>query len=277
MNLSDNLSKLKFAFITINYHPTDIDSFNVFFNSIFLPYIKGAEIYCCSTEYDGTAQRHLHCVLGYTSKFAPSVDRIKQRLSGKKILAKLDKIYNTKDENAFEFEPIAKEDTFEIYKTTGYCMKCSPEHLYTNMLKEDQDACYKAYLYSESKPIAPINHQIEHKQVSKGNLLSYMYDSYVKGDFTPSEIPVLESYMIQHCKLSFVNISQNQKCQALRELSLRLSENKNEYVKYKTDGYENIDDIKDIENYYIQYINPRSEMAKEILYLRRKIVELEKS
>lgn len=276
MNLSTNLSKLKFAFITINYHPTDIDSFNVFFNSIFLPYIKGAEIYNCSTEFDGTAQRHLHCVLGYTSKFAPSIDRIRQRLSGKKILAKLDKIYNTKDENAFKFDYLDNSDTFEIYKTIGYCFKSGAEYIYTNMIKEDVDATYKAYLYSESKPIAPINHNIEHKQLSKGNLLSYMYDSYVKGDFTVSDIPVLESYMIQHCKLSFVNISQNQKCQALRELNLRLSENKNEYVKYKTDGYENIDDIKDIEDHYFQYINPRAEMAKEILYLRRKVVELEK-
>ncbi len=277
MNLDDNLSKLKFAFITINYHPTDIESFNIYLTTIFLPYIKQSEIYNLSTEYDDTAQRHLHCVLGYTNDFATSLDKIRQYLSGKKRLAPLHKIYNT-NENAFQFDYISKDDTFDVYKTIGYCFKSAPENYYSNMSQSDIDACYKAYLYSESKPIAPINHNIEHKQISKGNLLAYLYDSYKKSDLEPYELPVLEAYMIQYHKLSFINISDKQKIQGLKELKLRISENPTAYQDYKTDGFENLysENPDDIEEEFNQYFNPKQEMIKQILYLRNKVQYLEK-
>lgn len=286
MNLPQEINKLNFFLITINFHPTDIEAFDFFYKTIFLPnFAFKCQIYCGTIEYDNTLNRHLHFVLGCTKDIFQEADKLRTKLNGEKI-KKILKIKNT------EFEEIGikvdglnkpKKDkpnphfikSVEVMKSIGYCLKEDNKNYITNLSQEDLETCYQSYIFSCKKHIGMLDNNLEYKLLSTGNLLSYMYDSYKKSKMDIADIPMLEAYMIQHHKLSFIKITDKQKTQALKELELHITENPREYQKYKTDTEQYLSQSKDIEAEYEGYINPQAQMIKEILYLRNKVEVLE--
>lgn len=235
--------KHNFALITINFHPTDMDAFNHFLNSYFLPYIIDAPLYVLTTEYDQTLSRHLHCVIGYDKNFARDIEKIKVKLNAKKVKKILKNIYNT-DEVAFDVKPLQDNTKTQdkdrdtkfghVYTTIGYTIKQGTNNLQTNI--QDQEVleqCRLSYIDKMKKPIIQLENNYEHKQLSKGNILNYLYDASIKHP----EIPIvqLENYTIQHMKYSYISISQYQKTQALKELNIVRSKDSKIYEKYENE------------------------------------------
>lgn len=287
MNLPQKINELNFSLITINFHPTDMEAFDFFVNTIFKPnFVFKSPLYCGTLEYDKTLNRHLHFVLGYTNNDFKDNTALRVKLNGTKIKNIL-KIKNTEFESVGinckslnkPSEEEAKENpnfikSVEVMKSIGYCLKEDNKNYLTNLSQEDLEASFQAYIFSCKKHIGMLENNLEYKILSVGNLLSYMFDSYKKSGMDISELPYLETYMIQHHKLSFIKINEKQKTQALKELQLHLTENKNEYKKFKTIMDNTFYKYDNIEEEYESYINPKLEMIKEISFLRNKIEEL---
>lgn len=248
-------NKHNFCLITINFHPSDMDSFNTFLNSIFLPYVIEAPLYALTTEFNESLSRHLHCVVGYDKNFARDIDKIKTKLNGKKIKKILSKVYNT-DECGFDIKPLQdntssddedKDTKFgHVYTTIGYCIKQGTRYLQTNIKDEKVlEQCRIAYIDKVKKPIVQLENNYEHKQLSKGNILNYIYDASIKHPNIP--IVQLENYTIKHMKYSYISISSQQKKQAFKELNIIRSEDDKIHDKYDNqDKY----DILPIQNQY---------------------------
>lgn len=283
MDLPQKINELNFSLITINFHPTDMEAFDFFINTIFYPnFVYKSSLYCGTIEFDKTLNRHLHFVIGYTNNEFKDNDRLKRSLNSVKIKKAL-KIKNTEYEGiGIDVKQLNKPDgeienfikSVEVMKSIGYCLKENNKNYVTNISQKDLEASFQAYIFTCKKQVGMLDNNIEYKLLSPGNLLSYMYDSYKKSGMDISDISMLETYMIQHHKLSFIKISEKQKTQALKELELHVTTNPDEYRKYKTQTEEYLDQSLDIEAEYDGYINPKSEMIKEIIYLRKKIKEL---
>lgn len=247
MPLNETIEKYKnlnFVLITINLHPSDMDQFNNLLNSYFLPYIVDAPYYAMTTEYNETLHKHLHCVLGYDKKFARDIGTIRSKVNGQKIKNILYKIYNS-NECAFDVKPL-KDDTKDekkkqddrdtkwghIFTSTGYCVKQGTGYLQTNITCEEfLEQSRLSYINKMKKPIVNLEHNYEHKQLSKGNVLNYIYDASIKHP----EIPIvqLEHYTIKHMKYSYVNVPQYTKTQAMKELYIIRSDDQKIHEKYE--------------------------------------------
>jgi len=235
--------KHNFALITINFHPTDMDAFNHFLNSYFLPYVIDAPLYVLTTEFNKTLSRHLHCVVGYDKNFARDINTIQKKLNGKKVKKILKNIYNT-DEVAFDIKPLQDNTKTQdkdrdtkfghVYTTIGYTIKQGTNYLQTNL--QDQEVleqCRLSYIDKMKTPFVQLENNYEHKQLSKGNILNYLYDASIKHP----EIPIvqLENYTIQHLRYSYISISSYQKTQALKELNIARSKDPKLYEKYENE------------------------------------------
>lgn len=287
MNLPQKINDLNFSLITINFHPTDMEAFDFFVNTIFKPnFVFKCPLYCGTLEYDETLNRHLHFVLGYTKNDIKDNFDLRRQLNGTKIKNIL-KIKNTEFDavgiNCKSLNKPSEEDlkenpnfikSVEVMKSIGYCLKEDNKNYLTNISQEDLEACYQAYIFSCKKHIGMLENELEYKLLSVGNLLSYMFDSFKKSGMDKTDLPLLETYMIQHHKLSFLKITDKQKTQALKELELHITENPNEYRKYKTETAEFLEKYSAVEEEYDSYVCPKKEMIKEIIYLRKKIQEL---
>lgn len=293
-NLPQELNKLNFSLITIRFHPTDMESFDFFYKSIFLPnFVFKCPIYCGTIEYDKTLDRHLHFVLGYTRNEWTENDKLRTKLNsmknykvlnikntefeGKGINCKtLNKYTPDTDENNEEENKKNFLKSVAVLKSIGYCLKEDNKNYITNLSDKDLETAYQSYIFTCKKPIGTLKHIDEHKILSIGNVRSYMYDTFMEDNFDIGDLPLLESYMIQHKNVSFVKISKQQKSQVLKELELKVTNDKMLYKNFKTDTEEFLDQSLDIEAEYDGYINPKSEMIKEIIYLRKKLQLQEK-
>lgn len=286
MNLSQEINNLNFFLITVNFHPTDMEAFDYFYKTIFLPnFVYKCQLYCGTIEFDNTLNRHLHFVLGCTKDIFQEADKLRTKLNAEKI-KKVLKIKNTEfEEVGIQVDGLNKPKrnkpdphfikSVEVMKSIGYCLKENNQNHLTNLKTDDLESCYQSYIFSCKKSIGMLDNDLEYKLLTIGSLLSYMYDSYKKSEMDITDIPMLEAFMIQHHKLSFIKITDKQKTQALKELELHVTENPNEYKKYKTDTEQYISQSKDIEKEYDGYLNPQAEMIKEIVYLRNKVESLE--
>lgn len=251
MPLNESLEKIKdlnFGLITINFHPSDMDQFNNFLTTYFLPYIIEAPLYALTTEFNTSLSRHLHCVVGYDKKFARDIYTIKNKLNAKKVKLNLIKIYNT-DECAFDVKTIqddTKDEKVElekrdtkwghIFTSIGYCVKQGTGYLQTNIKDTELlEQSRLSYINKMKKPIVSLDNNYEHKQLSKGNILNHLYDASIKHP----EIPIiqLENYTIKHMKYSYANVTQYTKRQVLKELYIIRSNDQKIYEKYGNDDF----------------------------------------
>ena len=175
------IQNLNYAMITINYHPTDMDDYKLFFNTILLPYAMTASIYFITTEYKDTQNEHCHIILSYgENESIRDFDKIKRKLKSKKVTQNLLKLTNTKLEHAIKVDKV-NSTVFDKYKSIGYLLKHGSENLISNV--KDQkilDMVYQSYITAMKKPIVQVEHQLQYKTIGKGELLLHMYDEHMK-------------------------------------------------------------------------------------------------
>lgn len=210
----------KWSFITIRFHETDVVTFDHFTKFILNPYILSNELYIIGIELQDTSERHLHAVIKNTT--SRDNDKVKQKITNL-VKSKKNNIWNTITDKAVDVKPL--KSNLDIYSTIGYVAKQSKTDIQTNIPAEEVDAGRKAY-YQESKmPVAQVDNNLEYKNLSKGNLLLYLYDAHIKHPQIP--LTVLPSYMVKHMNISF-GLCYKQLKYYLLELKLKLGRDENE-------------------------------------------------
>lgn len=218
----------KWSLITIRFHISDLETFDYFVTHTFLPYAKENEYYHSGIEFPETSERHLHCVIKNTT--VRDNEKVQKKIKTM-IHTHKNKIYNTLTDNALDVKYLKTYK--DISRSIGYICKQSATDIQTNIPQYEIDAGLVAYYQDAKIPFAVVDNIYEHKQVSKGNLLNYMYDANIKHPTIP--IHLLEEFMIQHMKISFVNISTQQKTQVKKELVLITTSDKEYSQKYEND------------------------------------------
>jgi len=263
--LDENYEKYNWSLITINFHPTDTDAFEYFLNTTYKPYVKQFPIYINALEYPNTLYQHLHTVIARPKTLDNA--KLRQKLSGKRFLKDL-KLYNTKDINALDVKSL---DTFaDVCQSIGYCNKQRTTILFhSDIPQTDIDICYKAWLYSSKDVIHKVKHVLEYKNVSKGDLLLYLYDYHIEHPEIP--LCMLESHLIANTKLSLAQIPLSILRAVRIELKLKLKLKSTHLFDY----IENIthNEILPLDN--TEYMElPKYQLIEEINKLRAQNEEL---
>lgn len=230
------------SLITINFHPTDSDASEFFLETKFKPYIQDFPIYINAIEYPDSQSQHYHCVIARDKNLDNA--KILQKLSGKRFIKSLN-LNNTIAKNAIDCKPLST--TADIYQSIGYCLKQPENILFTNILETDQQICYKAWLYASKEVLCKVDHVLEYKSVSKGDLLMYLYDTAKKYPDIP--IPELPAYMVAKLKYSFISVKSLLNY-SLLELRLKINPNLTEKINLQeetNDHYGAYEDMSKIE------------------------------
>lgn len=216
------------SFITIRFHETDIKIFDHFVKCLFTPYILTNELYIIGIEFPELSARHLHAVIKNTTSKENSkvLQKITNLCTGKK-----NQLNNTILKNAIDVKRLPS--VMDIYTTIGYVAKQSKTDISTNMPPQEIEAGRNA-LYHETKvPLAHLENVYEHKQLTKGNCLNYLYDAHIRNPEVP--ISILPEFMVRHDKLSFVQLARPTITTALKELVIITSKDANIHEKYQND------------------------------------------
>jgi REP element-mobilizing transposase RayT len=212
--LDQSHDKYNWSLITINFHPTDTDCFENFLETVYKPYIKNFPLYINTIEYPDTPNQHLHTVIARPKTLDNA--KVLQKLTGKRFTKNL-KLNNTNIKNAIDCQTLSTVS--DIYQSIGYCVKQREKILFTNIPDEDLEVCYKSYIYASKDVICKVDHALEYKSVSKGDLLLYLYDAAKK--FPDIPIPELPAYMVAKLNFSFIPVKSLLNY-ALLELRLKL-------------------------------------------------------
>jgi hypothetical protein len=168
--------------LTVRYQPNDIQLFEDFI-SFFLTYILRWKKVVASIEFDGTPDRHLHCIfedntsrdrdkiVRYLSKdFKPFMEKLKNKAT------QIDPKLKTK---AFQLTPKYKDD--ELYWRIGYPLKTSPPRVFTQGFEEleiqEHKNAYLRYIQLENKKIENI-HSFTHLTIK--TILPQVFDYFQK-------------------------------------------------------------------------------------------------
>jgi len=206
--------KYNWSLITINFHPTDTDGFEYFLNTKYKPYIQEFPIYINTVEYPDTPNQHLHTVIARDKSLDNK--KIEQKLKGKRFMKDL-KLNNTNNKDAINVKALTT--VADIYQSIGYCVKQREKILFHNIEESDLEMCYKSWLYASKDVICKVDNVLEYKNVSKGDLLLYLYDTAKK--FPNIPIPELPAYMVAKLNFSFISVKSLLRY-ALLELRLKL-------------------------------------------------------
>lgn len=191
--------KYNWSLITINFHPTDMDGFQYFLETIYKPYIKEFPVYINTIEYPDTPQQHLHTVIARDK--SKDNAKILQKITGKRFTKDL-KLNNTEKDKAIQCDALST--VADIYNSIGYCVKQREKILFHNIPEDDLEMCYKSWLYASKDVICKVDNVLEYKNVSKGDLLMYLYDTAKKyPDIPVSELP---AYMVAKLNFSFISV-----------------------------------------------------------------------
>lgn len=250
--------KYNWSLITINFHPSDTDSFEYFLETIYKPYIKDFPLYINTVEYPDTPQQHLHTVIARDKKLDNS--KILQKISGKRFTKSL-KLNNTNTKNAIQC--VALSTVSDVYQSIGYCIKQRENILFHNFEDPDLEMCYKSWLYASKDVICKVDNVLEYKSVSKGDLLLYLYDTAVK--FPDIPVPELPAYMVSKLNFSFISVKSLLNY-ALLELRLKLNPETYERVNLQEEYSEHNGDYETMS---------KLEIIKECEAQKEKILELE--
>lgn len=261
------LSEGQWSFITIRFHETDMVLFDHIYNSILVPFFKKNEYYITGIENPGTTERHCHCVIKNTTcrkkygnvyKFENNKvqDKINTIITSKKNI-----LYNTLPQNALDCANLPELTDKE--HSIGYIRKQLNTDIQTNIPEEAIDYCRQSYILQSKKIVCPVDNPIEYKNLSKGNMLLYLYDAHVK--FPDINLNSLPSYMVKYMNVSFISCKSLLNY-ALLELKIKISSDKKVIDKINLCREE---DFTDCENL------PYSSNYDNIKYLQEQI-EIEK-
>jgi len=208
------------SFITIRFHETDLEMFDHFVKFIFTPYIVSNEQYISGIEHPGTNERHLHAVIkNSTSK---DNSKVRQKIHNM-CLGKKNKLSNTILVNAIDVKSLPT--ILDIYTTIGYVAKQSKSDIQTNLSASQVDAGRTALYHETKTPICQVEHSLEYKTVSKGNVLLHLYNAAKLNPNIP--LRALPSFMVAYLNYSFYPLKLKQ---VMLELKLKLFPEKYESI-----------------------------------------------
>lgn len=208
------------SFITIRFHETDLEMFDHFVKFIFTPYIVSNEQYICGIEHPETNERHLHAVIKNTTSKDNS--KVRQKIHNM-CLGKKNKLSNTILVNAIDVKPLPT--ILDIYTTIGYVAKQSKSDIQTNLSASQVDSGRTALYHETKAPLCQVEHNIEYKTLSKGNVLLHLYNSAKLNPNIP--LRALPSFMVAHLNYSFYPLKLKQ---VMLELKLKLFPEKYESI-----------------------------------------------
>ena len=200
------------SFITIRFHETDIEMFDHFVKYIFIPYLKTNYQYISGVEFPDTTERHLHAVIKNTTSKDNS--KVRQKIHNM-CLGKKNKLSNTILVNAIDVKPLPT--ILDIYTTIGYVAKQSSTDIQTNLLSSQVEAGRTALYHETKAPLCQVEHNLEYKTLSKGNVLLHLYNAAKANPDIP--LVQLPSFMVAYKKYSFYPLKLKQ---VMLELKLKL-------------------------------------------------------
>jgi hypothetical protein len=232
---------LKYFFITIKFHPSDVLIFEDFIAQLLSLIEDDTKIWCI--EKDNTPDRHLHAVVSNKIKDKEYKDRHNfKQLLVPKLKSYLKKVYNqTEVDTTARTKAINISDMLDDgYRNKnnedkiGYCAKEFTSRCGGTILPEEKEKHKLIYLNSLKITENKIKNTIEIKSINIKTALMYMYDFYET--YNPpinSIIPL----MIEN-GFSFVQISNNARTNLVNELKLKL--HNQEKIKLTPREYQDI-------------------------------------
>ena len=236
-----NISERKLALITVRFHPLDMETYQLFFNTILLPFALSADYYFINIEHKCSLEEHCHIVISYgADETIRDLDKIKQKLKSKKIENFMKTLSNTKlDDKSIDVKPI-ENTQMDKYRSIGYLLKQGQQYWISNTKEQlILDMVYNAYITLIKEPIHKVDHKIEYKNVNESELLLYYYDHHKKNIDIP--LDMLDQHMVANTKLSTWRIGRKRKEEAIEELKLKLNP---KILRPKKD----VDKIAELEN-----------------------------
>lgn len=231
-----------FSFITIRFHETDLEAFDNFYKYLFLPYIQGNLLYISGIEYPDTAERHCHAVIKNTTSKDNSkvLQKIQNLYNSKK-----NKMLNTLIQNAIDvksvtrYNPKSEESKYTSKQCAiGYILKQSKTVISTNISEEMLDECRVAYYHEAKVPFCEVKHNLEYKNLSKGNMLLHMWNAHK--DNPTVKIRDLPSLMVARLNYSFLSCQSSIRSAKL-ELKLKIEDTGSDFAYKKICLAESVD------------------------------------
>lgn len=260
---------LKYFFITIKFHPNDVNIFEDFIAQLLGLIEDDTKIWCI--EKDNTPDRHFHAVVSNKIKDKEYKDRHNfKQLLVPRLKTYLKKVFNhTEVDNTARTKAINISDMLdESYRNKdnedkiGYCAKDFTLRCGGNISAEDKEKHKLIYLNSKKITENTIKNTLETKTITIKTAITYMYDFFIQ--YKPP-IKCIYSQMVEN-GFSFSQMSNNQKDSVRNELKLRLyKEDKLQLTKHELEHTrQDIDNInhKDI---YEEHEQLKSELENLLI------------
>lgn len=259
----------KVYMLTVRYQPNDIDLFEDFIAYFFTQYFLRWTKVIAGIEYDGTPDRHLHCifedntsrdrgkVMYYLTKdFKPFFLKLKDTAT------QVDKTLHSK---AFQLSDKYKNE--ELYWRMGYPLKQSPHRVHIRGFEELEVHKYKdAYIRYIQQKNRKVENVVSFRHLTIKTVLPQVFNYFIKNKslVTMSDIGTNIQDLMEDDNYSFIEISRDKINYVRRMLRRRF------YPEYEASSFYDDPEIT------LTSDTPKHKLLEEIEFYKYKMEELQK-